>query len=353
MGRFYSLLALFLALGMLALSVPMAQDTLAKDSGDKLCSTPPVTDSAVSTDKTYAPIDSVEIGSSSQDYVTPASDAELVEPVIANELPVEQPIILSETEASRLHQLTPGSHEATVAILDTGIDQNHEELQGQVIAETNFSKSSTLSDIHGHGTHVAGIIAAKDDGLGIIGVAPGCSLLAVKVADDTGMCRASALAKGIIWAADNGANVINISIEIREPATELEKAVNYAWSQGCLIIAAAGNNGGGSPVYPAYYENCLAVAAVDPDNKLAPLSNFGDWVNVFAPGLDIYSSLPGDNYGSKSGTSFACAYVSGIGALLFDVVTDTNRNHRLNDEVRTIIESGCQEIDLAGVVTGS
>jgi thermitase len=252
---------------------------------------------------------------------------------------------------SRLWQLTAGSHETTVAVLDTGIDQDHEELDGQVIAETNFSNSFTPNDIHGHGTHVAGIIAAKNNGLGVIGVAPGCLLLNVKVADDTGRCSALVLAKGIIWAVDSGANVINISIEIREPSPELERAVNYAWSQGCLIIAAAGNHGSESPTYPAYYENCLAVAAAGPDNNLIPLSNFGDWVDVTAPGLNIYSTLPDNDYGYKSGTSFACAYVSGIGALLFDIVTDTNSNDQLNDEVRAIIESGCQEIDLTGVVS--
>lgn len=335
---------LFLAVGMLALSVPVAQDALAKDD-DQAFSIPSAPAQAIPDNMAYAPTEPVEISSSSEDYATPATDAEPAELLIADEQYIKQPPTLSELEVSRLRQLTTGSHGTTVAILDTGVDQNHEELGGQVITEANFSKSSTPSDIHGHGTHVAGIIAAKDDGLGIIGVAPGCQLLNVKVADDTGMCRASALAKGIIWAVDNGANVINISIEIRQPSPELERAVNYAWSQGSLIIAAAGNNGSDSPVYPAYYENCLTVAAVGPDNNLVPLSNFGDWVDVVAPGLDVYSSLPDNNYGHKSGTSFACAYVSGIGALLFDVATDINNNGRLNDEVRAMIESGCQEID--------
>jgi thermitase len=210
------------------------------------------------------------------------------------------------------------------------------------VAETNFSKSFAPDDIHGHGTHIAGIIAAKNNGLGIVGVAPGCSLLNVKVADDTGSCLALALAKGIIWAVDNGAHVINISIELREPSPKLENAINYAWSQGSLIIAAAGNHGSEAPTYPAFYENCLAVAASGSDNNLAPLSNHGDWVDVAAPGLDIYSTLPGNDYGYKSGTSFACAYVSGIGSLLFDIVTDTNNNDQLNDEVRALIEAGLQ-----------
>ena len=259
---------------------------------------------------------------------------------------------LSKIGVSRLWQITTGSQEVLVAILDTGIDKNHEELSGQIVAEANLTDSLTPDDIYGHGTHVAGIIAAKDNGIGIIGVAPECRLLNVKVADDMGRCQTSALAEGIVWAVDSGANVINISIEIRESSPGLEEAIDYAWGQGSLIVAAAGNDGSESPVYPAYYENCIAVAATKQDDKLAPLSNHSDWVDVAAPGLDIYSTLPENSYGPKTGTSFATAYVSGMAALLFDVVTDTNGNGRLNDEVRATIESGCQEIDIAGVGRG-
>lgn len=348
MRRRYSLLTLFFAVGMLVLSVPAAQDASAENSNDRLCSTTAVPASAITGDEAPPQTEPVAISSPSESRVTPPSDTKTTEPLTTNELYTKQQPLLSEIEVSRLREITPGSQKTTVAILDTGIDQNHEELNDQVIAETNFSKSSMPGDVHGHGTHVAGIIAAKDDGSGIIGVAPGYSLLNVKVADDIGICRAPALAKGITWAADNGANVINISIEIREPSPELERAINYAWNQGCLIIAAAGNDGSESPVYPAYYENCLAIAAAGPDNNLAPLSNYGDWIDAVAPGMDVYSSLPDNNYGHKSGTSFACAYVSGIGALLFDIVVDTNHNGRLNDEIKAIIESGCQETDLAG-----
>jgi thermitase len=208
------------------------------------------------------------------------------------------------------------------------------------VAEVNLTDSPTPSDAYGHGTHIAGIIAASgNNGIGIAGVAPQCRLMNVKVADDKGRCQASAVAEGIIWAVDNGANVINISIELREPSAELEDAVNYAWSQGAVIIAAAGNDGSQSPVYPAYYENCLAVAATKQDGTLAPLSNHGDWVDAAAPGFNIYSTLPQNGYGYKTGTSFATAYVSGLAALLFNVVSDSNGDGRLNDEVRAAIEA--------------
>ncbi len=352
MRRRNLLIMLFVAIGVGALSAPITRDALAEDTGNMPYPTPPAPVSAGINDKEYPPIEPVEISSPAGDEATPATNVDQTAS-LNDETYVKEQGVLSEIEVSQLRQLTTGSHATTVAVLDTGIDSKHEELSGQVIAETNLSGSFTPGDIHGHGTHVAGIIAAKDDSHGIIGIAAGCSLLNVKVADDMGRCQALALAKGIIWAVDNEANVINISIEISEPSPKLESAINYAWSQGSLIVAAAGNHGSESPAYPAYYENCVAVAASGPDNNLAPLSNHGDWVDVVAPGLAIYSTLPDNGYGCKSGTSFACAYVSGVAALLFDVVTDTNSDGKLNDEVRAVIEAGCREIDLAGIVSGS
>lgn len=226
-----------------------------------------------------------------------------------------------------------------VAVLDTGIDSDHEDLGGRVVVSMNFTSSTTADDICGHGTHVAGIIAASsNNGIGIAGLAPASRLMNIKVADDGGRTEAKVMAEGIRWAVDNGASVINISAEFFEPSSDLEEAIDYAWEQGALVIAAAGNQGNRLPVYPAYYENCIAVAASTSTGALAPLSNYGDWVDVVAPGFEIYSTLPGNSYGYKSGTSFAAAHVSGLAALLFPVTTDTNGNGRVNDEVRLAIE---------------
>ena len=349
MSRRSLLVVLFVAIAIWVLSALGASSVLAKDSERALASVPLAPASAVLDDEACPQVEPVTQDVTSQDYITLASEEREPEPLVDSGLDIKQQPVLGEAEVSWLQQITTGSHEIIVAVLDTGLDQNHEELSGQVVAETNLSQSLTPGDVHGHGTHVAGIIAARDDGQGVTGIAPDCLLLNVKVADDTGRCQAQALARGIKWAVANGASVINISIEIREPSAELEEAVNYAWSQGCLVVAAAGNDGSELPVYPAYYENCLAVAAAGPGNGLAPLSNYGDWVDVIAPGFEIYSTLPDGGYGCKTGTSFACAYVSGLGALLFDVVTDTSGSSWLNDEVRAIIESGCQQGDLIGI----
>jgi thermitase len=252
-----------------------------------------------------------------------------------------------------LWQVTTGDGSILVAVLDTGIDQNHEDLIGKVATEVNFADSLTCRDIHGHGTHVAGIIAAHSNNeTGVAGVAPDSRLMNVKVANDKGECQVTAVATGIIWAVDNGANVINISLELKAPSTELEAAIDYSWSQGAVIIAAAGNDGSELPVYPAYYEHCIAVAATRPDDTLAPLSNYGHWLDLAAPGYNIYSSLPGDDYGYKSGTSFATAYVSGLAAQLYGIMTDSNGDGRTNDEVRAVIEAGCQDIGPTGTGKG-
>lgn len=226
-----------------------------------------------------------------------------------------------------------------VAVLDTGIDSSHEDLQGKVIDSVNFSESGTVSDIHGHGTHIAGIIAAaSNNGIGIAGVAPDCTLLNIKVADDQGFVTMQSLVGGINWAVENGANVINISLALTQSSPELDEAVKYAWEQGVLVIAAAGNTEQGTIIYPAYYDNVLAVTALDESGSLAPVSNFAGWVDAALPGMHIFSCLPDDDYGYKSGTSFATAYVSGIAALLFNNVTDTDGNGYLNDNVIEEIE---------------
>lgn len=235
------------------------------------------------------------------------------------------------------------AQEVVVAIVDSGIDGRQNDLDGVVVGGADFANSGTLQDIYHHGTHVAKIIASGGSGGSEAGLAPWCRLLNVKVADDLGRCTAAAAAKGIVWAADNGANVINLSLEIRKPSPVLEEAANYAWNRGLVLVAAAGNDSGESPVYPAYYEPCIAVAEIGQDGNLAPLSNHGDWVDLAALAGDSKSVLS-DIKNCKVGTSFSCAYVSRVAALLFSVVSDLNGNGRVNDEVRDMIMKTCREV---------
>jgi thermitase len=284
---------------------------------------------------------------------TPRPDIQSNNQYIQNEPDLKQIWALEQIQALPPLRYNGGNSPVLVAILDTGIDSAHDDLSGRVIAETNFTESTTTDDIYGHGTHIAGIIGAvNDNNLGIIGLAPECRLLNVKVADDKGRCQTSSLADGIIWAVDNGANVINISIELGETTPGLKEAVNYAWENGAVIIAAAGNDGSETPVYPACCENCIGVTAIQENGTLAPLANHGDWVDVAAPGFYIYSTLPDNSYGYKHGTSFATAYVSGLAALLFSEATDTSGGGKLNDEVRQAIYSGSRDIGVDGTGRG-
>ncbi len=252
--------------------------------------------------------------------------------------------------APQAWEVTSGEAGIIIAVLDTGIDKGHEDLAGKVIAEVNFTDSPTANDIYGHGTHIAGIIAAAaHNGVGIAGLANDCRLMNVKVADDHGVFYSSAAAKGVIWAVDHGASVVNMSLVSTESSLELERAISYAWSKGAVVIAAAGNLIGTKMAYPACYSDCIAVAATDTNDCVASWSSQGDWVDVAAPGVDIYSTLPGNRYAGKSGTSMAAAHVSGLAGLLFVLGSDRNNNGFVNDEVRATIESGCDELDISPV----
>ena len=275
-----------------------------------------------------------------------AEAAESCEATTADNTDWDKQSGISQVSAPQAEQITSGSFDTIIAILDTGIDQTHEDLAGKVVASVNLTNSPTTADVHGHGTHIAGIIASSGDStFGIAGVAPNCRLMNVKVADDSGACYSSVVARGITWAVEHGANIINMSLVIDSPSPQLQQAINYAWSRGVVVVAAAGNDMGTRLAYPAYYSNCIAVAAADADGHVASWSGNGAWVDVAAPGVKVYSILPDNGYGYKSGTSMAAAHVSGVAGLLFTTVSDDNGNGFVNDEVRAAIENSCDELD--------
>ena len=254
---------------------------------------------------------------------------------------------MTKVQAPEAWDITQGSPDVIIAILDTGIDMDHPDLAAKIISDANFSESPTSNDIHSHGTHVAGIAAAiTDNGNGVAGLGGDCSLMNAKVVGDNGSGYYSWIAEGIIWAADNGADVINLSVGGQSPSDILEDAVDYAWSKGVVVVAGAGNNGWSAPFWPAYYDNCIAVGATMADDSLASFSQHGSWVDVAAPGSGIYSTVPNDQYDYKQGTSMASPHVAGLAGLLFSTTTDSNGNGRVNDEVRHIIEATCDDVGI-------
>ncbi|SEV97681.1 S8 family peptidase [Natrinema salifodinae] len=206
-----------------------------------------------------------------------------------------------------------------VAVINTGIDSTHEDLSASVGEGVAFTPcqgdcDAPWDDDHGHGTHVAGTIGALDNQLGVLGVAPETTLHAAKVLNQNGIGFASDVALGILWTAVQGYDVANMSLG--GPFSPLvQAAVEFASEQGVLLISSAGNEAG--PVsYPASADEVLAVSATTSDDELAWFSNFGPEIELAAPGVDVLSTFPNDNYGVLSGTSMASPHVSGTGALL-------------------------------------
>ena len=239
--------------------------------------------------------------------------------------------------------VTHSRPDISIAVLDTGIDSTPPDLADKIVAAVDFTGSGSPEPVsNSHGTHVAGIAAAStDNALGVAGLAWDASLMNAKVMEDDGTGYYSWIASGVIWATDNGADVINMSLSGSSSSSTLADAVNYAWDHGVIVVAAAGNDGVSSPQYPAAYENCISVAASTSTDELASWSNHGaSWVDVSAPSW-AYSTKLYASYTTMQGTSMACPVVAGLAALVFDVASDTNGNGRINDEVRSTIESTC------------
>lgn len=240
--------------------------------------------------------------------------------------------------------ITRGDPNVVVAVLDTGVDYDHPELApniwrnpGEIPAngiddDRNGFVDDDLGwdfayndrdpmDDHGHGTACAGIIAAVgDNGYQMAGVAYRCRVMCVRIGLSNGYSYDSMFAPGLVYAADMGAKVQSISYFSDDLTPLLRAAVDYAWSKGCLVIAAAGNFDEPFPIYPAGYDKAVAVAATTSLDRKASFSTFGTWVDVSAPGVGIYATNPGGEYTNRfAGTSAATPNAAGVAALLWSV----------------------------------
>lgn len=214
-----------------------------------------------------------------------------------------------------------GSTAVTIAIVDSGVDLSHVDLAAKIIPGYDFVNNDSIAqDDNGHGTHVAGIAAASgNNGIGVAGVSWGARIMPVKVLNASGNGSFADVAAGIIWAADNGAQIINLSLGGASNSVVLQGAVDYASNRGVILVAAAGNTGANFVLYPAHYSNVIAVAATDNTNTHASFSNYGPEIDLSAPGASIYSTSPGGTYAYNSGTSMAAPYVSGLAAILLGI----------------------------------
>ncbi|MBS7632228.1 peptidase S8 [Candidatus Bathyarchaeota archaeon] len=207
-----------------------------------------------------------------------------------------------------------------IAVLDTGVDTTHPDLKDNLISGYNFvDKNDDVTDLDGHGTMVAGIIAAAaNNSIGIAGVAPEVKIMPLKVLTSKGGNWID-LDLAIIYAANHGAKIITMSLGgksslLFDAATQA--AINFAYQQGCVLIAAAGNDNSSEPFYPASYDKVIAVAAIDQNDTKASFSNYGNYIDISAPGVNILSTMINGTYAYGSGTSFATPFVAGVAALL-------------------------------------
>lgn len=227
---------------------------------------------------------------------------------------------ITAVHARDANAITQGAG-AVVCVVDTGIQSDHPDLLGNVVGGENFVAqrgavdSTAWADDNGHGTHVAGTIAALDNSIGVVGVAPQVHLFAAKVLDKRGSGYMSDVAEGILSCLANHADVISMSLGSSSDSTLVHNAVIDAANAGLILVAAAGNESSGVS-YPAKYDEVLAVSAVDSNSNLASFSNTGPEVDFAGPGVSVLSTTKGSSYATYSGTSMATPHVSGVAALM-------------------------------------
>lgn len=268
---------------------------------------------------------------------------------------------LPKIQAPQAWDIANGSSNVVVAVIDTGIDLTHPDLANAIwtnpydapdgvdndgnglvddVHGWNFlGNNSNLTDTTGHGTHVAGLIGAqKNNGVGVAGVASGVKLMPLAVGANA---PASAVVSAIYYAATHGANVINMSFGGPETFSGARAAIDYAVARGVLLVASANNWSSEEYNYPAVYQDVVAVAATDPNDQRASLSNYGSWVDIAAPGQDVFSTFPtsSGSYFAISGTSQASPIVAGVAALIKSVHPDWSA-----DQVRTQLLASADDL---------
>ncbi|RRJ30549.1 S8 family peptidase [Halocatena pleomorpha] len=259
---------------------------------------------------------------------------------------------------------TLGSSDVTIALVDQGVQYDHPDL------EPNMASSPGRDFVDGdndpypedpsnepHGTHVAGIAGANtDNDQGVSGISDS-TLLSARVLNQGGWGSVSDIADGIEWAVDQGADIINLSLGGGGRSQTMQNAVTYASSNGAFVVVAAGNSGSGETTYPAAYDECVAVSALDPDESLASYSNYGDAIELTAPGTNVVSTWTEDGYNSASGTSMATPVVSGVAALTlaqYDLTNEELRTHLRNTAVDTGLpetKQGVGRVDAGAAIT--
>ena len=279
-----------------------------------------------------------------------------------------------DIDAPEAWSIEAGNENIIIAIIDTGVDYTHPDLveniwfnSDEILDGIDNDDNGYIDDVvgwdfvnddndplddYGHGTHCAGIASAvTDNNVGIAGVCWNCSIMSLKGLDEFGYGSDDDLANAIAYAADNDANVISMSWGSNSPSKLIKDALFYAYSKNVTLVAAAGNDNTNSLHYPSGYDNVIAVAATNRTDNKAGFSNYGSWVDIAAPGVNVYSTMPTyyvtmnnygylQNYDNMSGTSMACPYVAGLAGLIL------SKNNSLSPmEIKTIVRSNTDNVN--------
>ena len=255
---------------------------------------------------------------------------------------------LAKIQATSAWSLTLGSASVPIAIIDSGADPNQPDLAPKLLPGWNFltgtSKTSDTGCSSGHGTAVSGAAAAATNNLlGVAGVAWANTVMPLVVTNSACSAQYSDISSALTYAADHGVRIINISIAGSTASSTLQSAVDYAWSKGAVIFAAAGNKSSSSPMYPAACNNVLAISATEPGDTLANFSNHGTWIKLSAPGDMILTTQVGGGYGSWWGTSLASPIAAAVGALALSANPSLT-----NAQLVALLEKNSDDLGSAG-----
>lgn len=238
--------------------------------------------------------------------------------------------------------ISTGSEKVLIAVIDSGVDLDHPDLAHRLTEGYNaVDKDSPPNDDNGHGTHVAGIIASETNNReGVAGITWHNKIIPVKVIGTEGYGTSFDVADGVRWAADHGADIINMSLGNYQHSDVMKEAVNYAYKKGVVIIAATGNDNTDQPSFPAAYPEVLSVSAINGQRSRAEFSNYGAYVDVVAPGVSIPSTYPGQQYAALSGTSMAAPHVAALAGLIISLNPDMSNKEIIQVIRETAVDLG-------------
>jgi len=316
----------------------------------------PISAEIISALKEIPEIEKVELSYQNKIYITPNDSYYSNQWDHNNYGQVTNGTLDADMDTDDAWDISTGSDDIIIAILDSGVDLDHPDYEDRIISGYDFvNNDSNANDDHGHGTSCAGIAAAEgNNNIGVAGICWDCKIMPIKVMGSDGSGEDSNIAEGVVWASDNGAHVISMSLGGGMFNSFFEDAINYATDNGTTVIAATGNDDFGSISYPSRYDNCVAIGAMSPCNERKNFnscdgenfwgSNYGIGMDVVAPGVKIPTTSIGGGYTTQfNGTSSACPHAAGVAGLIYSVMPNASPI-----DVRTIMQIQADDIGSIG-----